>query len=100
MRGRLGPPRLLRMLRKRRLVIGLAAFVALAVLAGSGAYAYFFTGLRSAPAPLSLSSLGSKAANGNSSVDGLLGRWRVTTGSQAGYRVKEVLVGQPTKHEA
>jgi polyisoprenoid-binding protein YceI len=88
------------MLRKRPLVIGLAAFVALAVLAGAGAFAYFFTGLRSAPVPLSLSSLGSNASNANTSVDGLLGRWTVTTGSQVGYRVKEVLVGQPTKHEA
>jgi hypothetical protein len=88
------------MLRKRRLVIGLAAFVALAVLAGAGAYAYFFTGLRSAPAQLSLSALGSDASNGGSSVDGLLGRWTVTSGSEAGYRVKEVLVGEPTKHEA
>jgi polyisoprenoid-binding protein YceI len=88
------------MLRKRPLVIGLAAFVALAVLVGAGAFAYFFTGLRSAPAPLSLSSLGSNASNASTSVDGLLGRWTVTTGSQAGYRVEEVLVGQPTKHEA
>jgi polyisoprenoid-binding protein YceI len=88
------------MLRKRPLVIGLAAFGALAVLAGAGAYAYFFTGLRSAPAPLSLSSLGSDSSPANTSVGGLLGHWTVTTGSQAGYRVKEVLVGQPTKHEA
>jgi polyisoprenoid-binding protein YceI len=80
--------------------MGLAAFGALAVLAGAGAYAYFFTGLRSAPAPLSLSSLGSYSSPANTSVGGLLGHWTVTTGSQAGYRVKEVLVGQPTKHEA
>jgi polyisoprenoid-binding protein YceI len=88
------------MLRKRPLVIGLAAFVALSVLGGAGAYAYFFTGLRSAPAPLGLSSLGSGSSPADTSVDGLLGHWTVTTGSQAGYRVKEVLVGQPTKHEA
>jgi polyisoprenoid-binding protein YceI len=29
-----------------------------------------------------------------------LGTWNVTTGSQAGYRVKELFVGQTSKHEA
>jgi len=88
-------------LRSRRpLVIGVAAVVALVVVAGGGAYAYFFTGLRSAPAQFSLSSLGSNGANSDIPVDGLLGHWTVTTGSQAGYRVKEVLAGEPTKHEA
>src|SRR5215471_269196 len=84
----------------RPLVIGLAAFAALLLVAAGGAYAYFFTSLRSAPAAFSLSGAGSSAANAGTSVDGLLGQWTVTTGSQAGYRVKEVLVGQATKHEA
>jgi hypothetical protein len=84
----------------RPLVIGLAAFAALLLVAAGGAYAYFFTSLRSAPAPFSLSPAGAGASNAGPSVDGLLGQWTVTTGSQAGYRVKEVLVGQATKHEA
>lgn len=82
------------------LVIGLAAFVALLVVVGGGAYAYFFTGLRSAPAAFSLSPVDSSASKANTSVDQVLGQWSVTPGSQAGYRVKEVLVGQATKHEA
>jgi polyisoprenoid-binding protein YceI len=80
--------------------MGLAAFVALLVVAGGGAYAYFFSGLRSAPAPFSLSPLDSSASKADTSVDDLLGHWTVTSGSQAGYRVQEVLVGQATKHEA
>jgi|SRR5215471_10447857 len=84
---------------RRPLVIGLAAFVALVVLAGGGVYAYLFSGLRSVPAPLGLSSLGSNGSNA-SSAELLAGHWTVTTGSQAGYRVKEDLVGQTTKHEA
>jgi hypothetical protein len=85
---------------RRPLLIGLAAFSALVVLAFGGAYAYYFTGLRSVPAPLSLSSLGSIGSNTNTSADGLVGHWTVMTGSQAGYRVKEDLLGETAKHEA
>jgi polyisoprenoid-binding protein YceI len=85
---------------RRPLFIGLAAFSALVVLAGAGAYAYYFTGLRSVPAPLSLSSFGSNGSSANASADGLVGHWTVTTGSQAGYRVNEELLGQTAKHEA
>jgi hypothetical protein len=85
---------------RRPLVIGLAAFAALLVLAGGGAYAYFFSGLRSVPAPLGLSSLRSDAPTADASADGLAGHWTVNAGSQAGYRVKEDLVGQVSKHEA
>ena len=85
---------------RRPLVIGVAAFSALVLLATGGAYAYYFTGLRSVPVPLSLSSFGSNGSNANTSVDGLVGRWTVTSGSLAGYRVKEELVGVTAKHEA
>jgi polyisoprenoid-binding protein YceI len=85
---------------RRPLVIGLAALAALVVLAGGGAYAYFFSGLRSAPAPLGLAALNPNAANSTTSTDRLAGHWTVMTGSQVGYRVKEQLVGQTLKHEA
>jgi polyisoprenoid-binding protein YceI len=85
---------------RRPLFIGLAALSALVVLACGGAYAYYFTGLRSVPAPLGLSSLGSIGSNANTSADGLVGHWTVTAGSQAGYRVKEELLGETVKHEA
>jgi polyisoprenoid-binding protein YceI len=85
---------------RRPLFIGLAAFLALVVLASGAAYAYYFTGLRSVPAPLSLSSFSSIGSNANTSADALVGHWVVATGSQAGYRVKEDLLGEATKHEA
>lgn len=85
---------------RRPLVIGLAALSALVVLAGGGAYAYYFTGLRSVPAPLGLSSFGSNGSDANTSAEALVGHWTVTTGSQAGYRVKEELAGLVAKHEA
>jgi polyisoprenoid-binding protein YceI len=85
---------------RRPLFIGLAAFLALVVLACGGAYAYYFTGLRFVPAPLSLSSFGSNGSNASTSADRLVGHWTVTAGSQAGYRVKEELFGQTAKHEA
>jgi polyisoprenoid-binding protein YceI len=87
---------------RRPLVIGLAALAALVVLAGGGAYAYFFSGLRSAPAPLSLKSPApaASAAATTATAGGLVGRWTATSGSLAGYRVKEQFVGQTSTHEA
>src|SRR4029077_4158185 len=66
----------------------------------AGAYASYFTGLRAVPAPLSLSSFNSFGSNANTEADALVGHWTVAAGSQAGYRVKEDLLGETAKHEA
>jgi polyisoprenoid-binding protein YceI len=91
----------------RLLVVGIACVAGLA-LAGGGAYIYFFSGLRSSPNALGLSASPSPTASGAASSGspaattgtGLTGSWTVTTGSVAGYRVKELFVGQTSKHDA
>jgi polyisoprenoid-binding protein YceI len=83
---------------RSRLTIALAAGAAFVVLAGGGAYVYFFSGLRSSPSPLALSTPSPSAST--APTGGLAGTWTVTTGSVAGYRVKELFVGQTSKHEA
>jgi polyisoprenoid-binding protein YceI len=88
---------------KRRLIIAAAAGVAVVLLAGGGAYVYFFSGLRSSPSALGLSTTPSPAAAEtptSTTTGSLAGTWSVTTGSLAGYRVQELFVGQTSKHEA
>jgi polyisoprenoid-binding protein YceI len=88
---------------RNRLIIAVAACVAVVVLAGGGAYVYFFSGLRSSPSALGLSATPSAAATGtptSTTTGSLAGTWTVTTGSLAGYRVKELFVGETSKHEA
>jgi polyisoprenoid-binding protein YceI len=88
----------------RWVMAGAAVIVVLAV-AGPFIYIHFVEG--SAPAPLGLTSPSasgntagtsgagsSGTSSGGTSSDGLAGTWRVGTGSVAGYRVKEVLLGQ------
>jgi polyisoprenoid-binding protein YceI len=76
----------------RWLLVAAAVVIVLAV-AGPFAYIHFIEG--KAAAPLALKSGGSSAsAAADSSGGKVAGRWQVTTGSQAGYRVQEVLVGQ------
>jgi polyisoprenoid-binding protein YceI len=87
---------------QRRIVLlgGLAAL--LVVLGGGGIYAYYFSGVRSAPKQLGLSSP-SPAASPTASAapaTGLSGKWAIGTGSLAGYRVNEVFVGTTTPHQA
>ena len=81
---------------KRWLLLGVVVVAALAV-AGPYVYIHFIEG--KAPRRLSLSSQGSTAttdasADASAASIPLDGTWKVTTGSQAGYRVKEVLFGQ------
>ncbi len=89
---------------RSRLLIAVAASVAVVVLAGGGAYVYFFSGLRSSPSALGLSATPSPTATASptssTTTGSLAGTWTVTTGSLAGYRVKELFVGQTSKHEA
>jgi polyisoprenoid-binding protein YceI len=84
-------------------VVAGAGLAALAVLAG-GAYIYFFSGLRTAPAQLGLSATPTATPTTTGSTPSppavLTGNWTVTTGSIAGYRVKELFAGQSSKHEA
>ena len=76
----------------------IGAAVLLMLLAGGGAYVYFFSGLRTSPRQLGLSS--SPAARATTDSSGFAGKWTVTTGSLAGYRVKELFVGETSKHDA
>jgi polyisoprenoid-binding protein YceI len=84
-------------------VVAAAGLAALALLAG-GAYVYFFSGLRTAPAQLGLSATPTATPTAAGSTPTphatLTGKWTVATGSVAGYRVKELFVGQSSKHEA
>ena len=87
--------------RKRRSVIlavvGVVVLVVLAAVLGPYVYIHFIEG--PPPAKLELpkssatttTSKGSATSSSSSSIDGT---WNVGTGSQAGYRVQEVLVGQ------
>lgn len=81
---------------KRWLLLGV---VAVAVLAVAGPYVYIHFIEGKAPKRLSLSSQNSTgttdaSADASAANVPLDGAWKVTTGSQAGYRVKEVLFGQ------
>jgi polyisoprenoid-binding protein YceI len=86
--------------RRRKVIVavaGVAVVVVLAAVLGPYIYIHFIEG--PAPAKLELptsssttsTSQGTGTAPTSSSVDGT---WNVGTGSQAGYRVQEVLVGQ------
>ena len=79
----------------RRLLIPGIALAALLVLGAAGAYVYFFSGLRSSPASLALSS-----PTPSVTATSVAGTWQVASGSLAGYRVKEQFAGQPSSHEA
>jgi polyisoprenoid-binding protein YceI len=82
----------------RWLLVAAAAGVVLAV-GGTFVYIHFIEG--PAPAPLGLksapgpsSSQASPAGQAGATAASLSGTWQVAAGSQAGYRVKEVLLGQ------
>jgi polyisoprenoid-binding protein YceI len=77
------------------------AVVALVLLGGGGAYAYFFSGLRSTPPALSLatpSATSSASASGSATAGA--GTWSTASGSLVGYRVNEQFVGQSSSHQA
>jgi polyisoprenoid-binding protein YceI len=79
------------------------AFVVVALVGGAGAYAYFFSGLRTSPASLTLSSPTPAASASPTALSSGLastGTWQISTSSLAGYRVKEQFVGQSSSHEA
>lgn len=85
----------------RKLWIPIVAVAALALLGAGGAYAYFFSGLRTSPSSLALpspSASPSSTAPVTSTAGG--GTWTISSGSLVGYRVKEQFVGQSSTHEA
>ena len=73
------------------------------MLGSAGAYAYFFSGLRSTPPALTLAtpsaSSSATASPGRSATAGA-GTWSVASGSLVGYRVNEQFVGQSSSHQA
>jgi polyisoprenoid-binding protein YceI len=80
----------------RRPIVIAAALLALLLVGGAaGAYAYFFSGLRSSPKPLAAASP-SPAASPNiaASPSGVAGNWTVGSGSIVGYRVREQFIGR------
>jgi len=83
---------------KRNLIVAAVAAVALIVVMGVAAYAYFFSGLRTSPASLGLST--PSATSSPTATTGLSATWTVTTGSLAGYRVQELFAGETSKHLA
>jgi polyisoprenoid-binding protein YceI len=87
----------------RRLWIPIVAVAALVLLGSVGAYAYFFSGLRTSPGSLALSSpsaLPASSASPSASPAASGGTWQIEAGSLVGYRVKEQFVGQTSTHEA
>jgi polyisoprenoid-binding protein YceI len=84
---------------RARILVVVGAVVAVIALAGGAGYIYYFSGLRTAPAQLGLSATPT-AATTPATTGSLTGSWTVTTGSVAGYRIKELFVGQASKHEA
>jgi len=85
---------------KRNLIIAAVAGVAVLALIGSGGYTYFFSGLRTSPDTLGLSSATPSATAGSTSATNLTGKWNIATGSLVGYRVQELFAGASSKHLA
>jgi polyisoprenoid-binding protein YceI len=83
------PPRPPRPHRRERWLIGTAIFLVVAVLAGPYVYFHFVEG--STPARLQLPAVVPGAQPPAGPLGGL---WNATTGSEAGYRVRETLFGQ------
>ncbi len=78
----------------RWIISGVVAVVVL-VVGGTYVFIHFIEG--PAPAPLSLKSSASPSGSGVSQTTTAVpvaGTWAITSGSQVGYRVKEVLAGQ------
>ena len=85
---------------KRNLIVAATACVAVFALIGAGGYIYFFSGLRTSPATLGLSSSTPSTAPGSPSATGLTGKWNIASGSLVGYRVQELFAGESSKHLA
>ena len=85
---------------RRRAGIAAGAAVLIALLGVAAAYAYFFSGLRSAPPPLALKTPTPGATASPAASGDLAGNWKVASGSQAEWRVTEVVLASNTPHSA
>jgi len=86
---------------RKPLLIAAAAALLLLLVGGVGAYLYFFSNLRSAPAALTLPTASpTSSPTVAASASTLAGSWTVAQGSQAGYRVTEQFVGHPSPNQA
>src|SRR5262249_25544695 len=88
---------------KRRTMVGVAAAALVILAIAGGAYAYYFSGFRTAPMPLALASPQSAHARQTSNATltpGVTVTWSAGSGSVAGYRVSEQFAGQSSTHEA
>jgi len=73
------------------MVLGAAALGLLLLVAGA---AYFLVGSHHAPPAFALSTPAVQPSNS------LAGKWKVATGSEVGYRVREQFINQPSQTEA
>jgi polyisoprenoid-binding protein YceI len=83
--------------KRRRLVVavvGVAVVAVLAAVLGPYVYIHFIEGPAPAKLELPKSSSTTSTSRGTAATSSLEGTWNVGTGSQAGYRVQEVLLGQ------
>lgn len=81
-----------------KLRLATAATAVLFLMAAGATYAYFFSGLRSAPKPLALATP-STVASTAPVASGLAGEWQVGAGSLVRFRVRETVAGSGA-HEA
>ncbi len=90
-------------MRRSILIMG-GALAALVGLGLAGGYVYYFTGIRTAPKALSLSTPSPSASTattpGTSTATGLTGGWTVGSASVARYQVSEKFAGQASSHVA
>jgi polyisoprenoid-binding protein YceI len=83
--------------RRRTVLIAGGALAAVLLLGLAAGFAYYFTGIRSAPKHLALSS---PSPSATPAATGLAGSWTVASGAIARYRVGEKFAGQTSRHEA
>jgi polyisoprenoid-binding protein YceI len=93
---------------KRKTVALFGAGALLAVVLGGFALIYFVIFPTSSPAPFRLNTVTAStrtasttsAASSTAAAGGLAGSWTISTGSQAGYRVREKLAFLPAQSDA
>jgi polyisoprenoid-binding protein YceI len=87
-------------MRKKQLLFGLIGAAALLVIAASIGLAYFVGVGGNSPAALTVRPTASPSSTTSASNSDPAGDWKVSSGSQAGYRVREQLAGLPAPSDA
>jgi polyisoprenoid-binding protein YceI len=87
-----------RLPRTRRGIFASITTAIVVIAVGGGAFIYFVLFPTSAPAPFKLTGPKHTVAVGSSGS--LTGQWKITTGSRAGYRVREKLAFLPALDDA